>query len=100
ALTAGTGLTFGTSSLAVNLTSSEFTQLQNINSVTVSNTQWGYLGALDQGLAQASSPTFAGLTLTNLLTVTSGAVTVNPASGDVDTVINYDGGVALSVDGG
>ncbi|KKN73621.1 hypothetical protein LCGC14_0399370 [marine sediment metagenome] len=45
------------------LTSVEVDQLGNIGATTISATQWGYLGALDQSLTQASSPTFAGLTL-------------------------------------
>jgi len=45
------------------LTSAEITQLKNINSVTISNTQWGYLGALDQALGTTTSPTFGGATL-------------------------------------
>ena len=42
-----------------NLTSDEVTQLGNINSNTISNTQWGYVGALDQGLTTTSNVTFA-----------------------------------------
>ena len=45
------------------LTDAEFTQLKNIDSVEISNAQWGYLGGLDQSLSQASSPTFASLTV-------------------------------------
>jgi len=51
------------------LTAVEVNQLENIGDVTVSYTQWGYLGALDQGLTQASSPSFAGLTLTGNITM-------------------------------
>jgi len=43
------------------LTAEEVNQLENIGTTTVSDTQWGYLGALDQGLTQASGPTFATL---------------------------------------
>ncbi|MFC1616791.1 DUF2793 domain-containing protein [Candidatus Margulisiibacteriota bacterium] len=52
----------------LSLTSGEVTQLANIDTNTISNTQWGYLGGLDQALAQASSPTFAGATLSGLST--------------------------------
>jgi SpoU rRNA methylase family enzyme len=45
------------------LSATEVDQLQNIDSVTISNTQWGYLGALDQGLTTTSSVQFADLTL-------------------------------------
>lgn len=53
-------LVLGTGNLA-GITQSERAQLQNINSVTISNTQWGYLGALDQPLTTSSTPTFNGL---------------------------------------
>lgn len=48
------------------LTTTEGDQLENINATTISSTQWGYLGALDQALATTDSPTFAGLTLSGL----------------------------------
>jgi hypothetical protein len=46
-----------------NLTAAEGAQLENINSVTITNTQWGYLGALDQDLATSDDVTFAQLTV-------------------------------------
>lgn len=54
----------------VAITSGEATQLANIDTTTISATQWGYLGALDQSLTQASSPTFAGMTVAGDLVVT------------------------------
>lgn len=48
------------------LTTTEGDQLENIDSVTISNTQWGYLGALDQGLTTGSATTFTGITLSGL----------------------------------
>lgn len=62
-LSAGVGLAFGASSLGVDLTSGEFAQLQNIDSTTISATQWGYLGALDQGVATTSTVQHANLGL-------------------------------------
>lgn len=53
----------------VALTSGEATQLANINSVTITNTQWGYLGNLDQGVATSNSPQFTNLTVTGDLVV-------------------------------
>lgn len=41
-----------------NLTTAEIGELENIGSSTISATQWGYLGATDQGLATTDSPTF------------------------------------------
>jgi hypothetical protein len=42
----------------VALTSGEATQLANIDTTTISATQWGYVGGLDQELAQASTVQF------------------------------------------
>lgn len=49
------------------LTSTEVDQLENIDSVTISNTQWGYLGALDQGLTTTSDVQFDDITLTGIV---------------------------------
>jgi len=43
------------------LTADEVTQLGNIGSNAISGTEWGYLAALDQSLAQATTPTFANV---------------------------------------
>ncbi len=43
------------------ITNTEFTQLSNIDSTTISTTQWGFLGAMDQGVATTDTPTFNGL---------------------------------------
>lgn len=40
------------------ITDAESTQLQNIDSVTITNTQWGYLGAADQGVSTTDAVTF------------------------------------------
>ena len=69
-LTTLSGLSADQAQDLVDITASEYTQLQNINSVTISNTQWGYLGALDQALATGDSPTFGGLTVNGSITVT------------------------------
>ena len=44
-----------------NLTAGEGAQLENINSVTISNTQWGYLGALDQSVITTADVAFNSL---------------------------------------
>jgi len=49
--------------LTDDLAAGEITQLQNIDSVTITNTQWGYLGALDQGLTTTSTPTFGNVSV-------------------------------------
>ena len=42
----------------VSITSGEATQLANIDTTTISATQWGYLGALNQGLTTTSTVQF------------------------------------------
>ena len=66
------------------LAAAEVTQLQNIDAVTISNTQWGYLGAMDQGVGTGDTVTFANLTVTGTLTATvasavSATLTADPA---------------------
>lgn len=60
----------------VALTSGEATQLANIDTTTISATQWGHLGGLDQSVATTDSPTFANLTVTTDLSV-GGDLTVS-----------------------
>ena len=57
-----------------NLTADEGAQLENINSVTISNTQWGYVGDLDQALTTTSDVNFNDVIVAGDLTV-QGAVT-------------------------
>jgi len=51
------------------ITAVEANQVENLGTTTVSATQWGYLGELDQSLITTDSPTFAGLTLTGGFTL-------------------------------
>ena len=44
-----------------NITAGEGAQIENINSVTISNTQWGYLGALDQTVITTADVAFNSL---------------------------------------
>ena len=53
------------------LTAAELGQLQNINTVTISNAQWVFLGAFNQGLRTTSTVTFNAITSTTTLTCTS-----------------------------
>ena len=53
-----------------NLDANEGAQLENIDSVTISNTQWGYLGSSDQGIATTDDVTFNDITGSGLLSVT------------------------------
>jgi hypothetical protein len=77
------GLSANQATAIVAVTDTEYQQLQNIDSVTISNTQWGYLGALDQALATGDSPTFGGLTVNGNITVT-GTVDGRDISDDGD----------------
>ena len=47
------------------LTAAEIEQIQNINLVAISNTQWAYLGELNQSLIKAANAIFASITLNN-----------------------------------
>lgn len=47
------------------LTAGEVSQLKNINSVAITNTQWGYVGNLDQDLRTSDSPDFGGATISS-----------------------------------
>lgn len=64
----------GYSSELKDLTALEITQLQNIDLNSISNSQWGYVGGLDQALSLASSPTFASVGISNSPTSLSDAV--------------------------
>jgi hypothetical protein len=46
---------------AVSLTADEITQLGNIGSTTISATQWGYVGGLDQALTTSSGVNFSSV---------------------------------------
>ena len=114
-----TGLVFGDLAADSNgisaLTSAEVDQLENINTTTISTTQWGYLGALDQGLTQASNVTFnqitgtlqtaaqtnitsvgtlTGLTVSGAFTVTTGANVTNIGADGGTGAINIGTGAA------
>jgi hypothetical protein len=46
---------------ATTITNAELQQLATIDSTTISTTQWGYVGAMDQAVATTDSPTFVTL---------------------------------------
>lgn len=62
---------------AEGLTSGEVDQLQNIDSVTISNTQWGYIGAMDQGVSTTDNVTFNDVTVNGDFNLTNGTVIRN-----------------------
>ena len=62
------------------LTANEIAQIANINALTISNTQWGYVAGLNQALSTSSSVSFAGLTVGTLdgfVKATSGSIGVS-----------------------
>lgn len=64
------------------LTASEIGELGNIGAVTISTTQWGYLGSTDQGVATTDSPSFVNgdFSGTEALKVPVGTTAERPAS--------------------
>jgi len=71
------------------LTTAEVDQLENIDSVTITNAQWGYLGALDQGLTTSSNVQHANGVFTGQMVVGDSAVGVSYTS--VDGLVIGDG---------
>jgi uncharacterized coiled-coil protein SlyX len=70
----------------ISITSGEATQLANIDTTTISTTQWGYLGSSNQGIATSNSPSFVRLTSTQ----TTGTAPFTVASTTVVTNLNAD----------
>lgn len=66
----------------VAVTSAEVTQIANIGSTTISGTQWGYLGALDQALGTANNVTFTDLSLDGNLSINTNKFVVTNATGN------------------
>jgi len=67
-----------------NLTAGEGAQLENIDSVTISNTQWGYLGAMDQAVQTNSNVNFNNLVVAGDLTVSGTRTELNVANLNVE----------------
>ncbi len=66
------------------LTAAEVAQIENINAVTISNSQWGFLGAFNQGLTTGSAVSFSSLALTTALDETDGGTSFDTyATGDI-----------------
>ena len=84
-----------------NLTAGEGAQLENINSVTISNTQWGYLGALDQAVQTDSNVQFNNVNVDGNLVVAGTASFEETANLNVkDRFISLASGSAAGGDGG
>jgi hypothetical protein len=66
------------------ITSAEVNQLQNIDTETITNTQWSYLGASDQGIATTDNVTFNDV-------VIDGSTTIDtPIVNSVSSVLTAD----------
>jgi len=72
------------------LTNSEVTQLKNIDSNVISNTQWGYINNMDQDISIASNVTFNNVTI-------SGDI-IAPQSVLALSNITYDFGTNTQID--
>ena len=84
-----------------NLTSGEGAQLENINSVTISNTQWGYLGALNQSVTTTSNVQFNNVNVDGNLIVAGTASFEETANLNVkDRFISLASGSTAGGDGG
>jgi hypothetical protein len=68
------------------LTTAEVDQLENINSTVISSTQWGYLGALDQGITTTSDIQFN----TGIFDATSTTALIVRRNGGGDTILSVD----------
>ena len=72
---------------ASTLTVAEVTQLENIDATTITSTQWGYIGIMNQSVATTAAPTFAGATMTANLSMGSNKITGLAApTADTDAV--------------
>ena len=78
-----------------NLTASEGAQLENIDSNTINNTQWGYVGALNQGLTTTSDVAFNSLDIEGNVDING---TTNLDAVDIDGAVQIDAAVTVGVD--
>jgi len=71
-----------------NLVTAEINQLENIASTTISAAQWGYLGAMNQGVASGNGPSFTGLNLTSHLDMNENNITAIGTLGSSGNYVN------------
>jgi len=74
-------------------TADEVTQLQTIDTETMTNAQWAFLGASDQGIATSVTPSYTGMVLTDPLNFSEESTPSNPASNTHDLYFKSDGNV-------
>ena len=81
------------------LTDAEGAQLENIGTTTISSTQWGYLGASNQGIATSDDVEFNTLTL-NGTAITATATELNYTDGvssNIQTQLNNLSGTDIAI---
>lgn len=71
-----------------NLTTAEIQQLENIDTTTISTTQWGYVGSFDQGVATTDNVQFGTINGTAL--TASGTITFSGLS-VLDGIVTTNG---------
>ncbi len=76
------------------LTAAEVAQVENINSITISNAQWAFVGAFDQGLTTISNVSFGAVDLSGILSVDDVTDSTSPTTGSIHT----DGGLGVAKD--
>jgi hypothetical protein len=69
-----TGVNNITFSGANSVTAAEFSQLSTLGATTISSSQWGYLGSMDQPVDSVSTPTFASLTLNGIINMSNNKI--------------------------
>lgn len=80
-----------------NLTEEEIKQVQNIDTKTISNTQWGYVGDLDQALTSTSTPSFNSVNVPafTIPTIKFGGTTTGFGSGGTNIAAVYANNTAI-----
>lgn len=82
-----------------NLTSAEVDQIANINTNTISDTQWSYLGLLDQGVSTTDAVSF-GQVIVDQVDIDSGIISYSSTNGNNQISIPDNLDDALSIQEG
>lgn len=76
-------MSFNYSKVTLGLDPQEIAQLRNIDTATISATQWGYLGNMDQGVATTNNVQFGSIRGTDLV-LTGGTENISMPNGTID----------------